>query len=64
MLRVLKGSQQFIKEVVVMHVLTGWNHELFNWAKPQIFQGFCKEHVHLARGKDFCLATAVATTPV
>lgn len=47
-----------------MHVLTGWNHELLNWTKPQIFQGFCKENLHLAIVKDFCLGVALATTHV
>lgn len=34
----LKWSQEAIKEVGLMYVVTGWNDELSNWAKPHILQ--------------------------
>ena len=39
---VLNWSWEAIKEVGPVDVLTEWSCELSNWAKPQIFQGICK----------------------
>lgn len=45
---VLNGEGRPIKEMdLITHVLTGWNHELFNWAKLHIFQGLCKNICNL-----------------